>query len=62
MNTDSLRIDTSTLALWEIVSVIVSCLIAEWVVLAFLGNEQVRARYSDRARVNADDLFSSRLR
>jgi uncharacterized protein len=26
-----------TLALWEIVSVVVSCLIAEWVVLAFLG-------------------------
>ena len=27
----------ATLASWEIVSVIVSCLIAEWVVLAFLG-------------------------
>ena len=27
----------STLASWEIVSIIVSCLIAEWVVLAFLG-------------------------
>ena len=27
----------STIALWEIVSVIVSCLIAEWVVLAFIG-------------------------
>lgn len=27
----------STLALWEIVSVIVSCLIAEWVVIAFVG-------------------------
>lgn len=26
-----------TLALWEIVSVLLSCLIAEWVVLAFLG-------------------------
>jgi membrane protease YdiL (CAAX protease family) len=26
-----------TLALWEIVSVVVSCLIAEWVVLAFVG-------------------------
>src|SRR5215207_4596704 len=26
-----------TLALWEIVSVVVSCLIAEWVVLAFIG-------------------------
>ena len=30
-------IKPSTLALWEIVSVIVSCLIAEWVVLAFVG-------------------------
>ena len=27
----------STLALWEIVSVVVSCFIAEWVVLAFVG-------------------------
>jgi membrane protease YdiL (CAAX protease family) len=40
MNTDSLRIDTSNLALWEIVSVVVSCLIAEWVVLAFLGTNK----------------------
>lgn len=30
-------IKPATLASWEIVSVIVSCLIAEWVVLAFLG-------------------------
>ena len=30
----------STLALWEIVSVVVSCLIAEWVVLAFLGSNK----------------------
>ena len=30
----------STLALWEIVSVVVSCLIAEWVVLAFVGNNK----------------------
>ena len=30
-----------TLALWEIVSVVVSCLIAEWVVLAFLGTNKV---------------------
>ena len=29
-------IKPSTLALWEIVSVIVSCLIAEWVILAFI--------------------------
>ena len=27
----------STLAAWEIVSVLISCLIAEWVVLAFIG-------------------------
>ena len=27
----------STLALWEIASVLISCLIAEWVVLAFVG-------------------------
>ncbi|HEU4872816.1 MAG TPA: CPBP family intramembrane glutamic endopeptidase [Pyrinomonadaceae bacterium] len=30
----------STLALWEIVSVVVSCLIAEWVVLAFAGSNK----------------------
>jgi membrane protease YdiL (CAAX protease family) len=30
----------STLALWEMVSVVVSCLIAEWVVLAFLGRNK----------------------
>jgi len=30
-------IKQSTLALWEIVSVLISCLIAEWVVLAFIG-------------------------
>lgn len=30
-------ITPSTLALWEIVSVVLSCLIAEWVVLAFIG-------------------------
>jgi membrane protease YdiL (CAAX protease family) len=40
MNTDLGRIDTSNLALWEIVSVVVSCLIAEWVVLAFVGNNK----------------------
>ena len=40
MNTDLPRIETSTLALWEIVSVVVSCLIAEWVVLAFLGSNK----------------------
>jgi membrane protease YdiL (CAAX protease family) len=31
----------STLAAWEIVSVIVSCLIAEWVVLAFVGTNKL---------------------
>ena len=40
MNADLERIDKSTLALWEIVSVVVSCLIAEWVVLAFVGNNK----------------------
>ena len=40
MNTDLGRIETSTLAVWEIVSVVVSCLIAEWVVLAFVGSNK----------------------
>jgi membrane protease YdiL (CAAX protease family) len=40
MNTDLPRINAANLALWEIVSVIVSCLIAEWVVLAFLGTNK----------------------
>jgi len=31
----------STLALWEIVSVVVSCLIAEWVVMAFVGTNKI---------------------
>lgn len=31
----------STLALWEIVSVVVSCLIAEWVVLAIVGTNKI---------------------
>jgi membrane protease YdiL (CAAX protease family) len=35
---DSIKqINARTLAAWEIVSVVVSCLIAEWVVLAFVG-------------------------
>ena len=38
MNAD---IRGSTLALWEIVSVVVSCLIAEWVVLALLGTNKI---------------------
>ncbi len=32
---------TSTLAAWEIVSVVISCLIAEWVVLAFVGTNKL---------------------
>lgn len=36
------RINTDrALAAWEIVSVVVSCLIAEWVMLAFAGNSKV---------------------
>src|SRR5215475_2492784 len=31
----------STLALWEIISVVVSCLIAEWVILAFIGTNKL---------------------
>jgi membrane protease YdiL (CAAX protease family) len=30
-----------TLALWEIVSVLISCLIAEWVILAFIGTNKL---------------------
>ena len=37
MNTDDVRM----IAAWEIVSVIVSCLIAEWIVLAFVGANKV---------------------
>jgi membrane protease YdiL (CAAX protease family) len=40
MNAVLPRIDSSNLALWEIVSVVVSCLIAEWVVLAFVGSNK----------------------
>jgi len=36
-----IRTDERTLALWEIVSVVVSCLIAEWVVLAFVGRSKL---------------------
>jgi len=35
------RITSGTLALWEIVSVLVSCLIAEWVILAFIGPSKI---------------------
>src|SRR5262245_11364898 len=38
MNADLHR---STLAAWEIVSVLISCLIAEWVVLAFVGTNKL---------------------
>ena len=38
MNADLRR---STLALWEIVSVLISCLIAEWAVLAFVGTNKI---------------------
>src|SRR5919106_5176045 len=34
-------ISTRALAAWEIVSVVVSCLIAEWVVLAFVGRSKL---------------------
>lgn len=37
MSSEQSTLKPATLALWEIVSVVVSCLIAEWVVLAFLG-------------------------
>lgn len=32
---------TRMLALWEIISVVISCLIAEWVVFAFVGNSKL---------------------
>lgn len=35
------QVSARTLAIWEIVSVIVSCLIAEWVVLAFVGRSKL---------------------
>ena len=35
------EISPRTLALWEIVSVLVSCFIAEWVVLAFVGQSKL---------------------
>ncbi|HEX5890172.1 MAG TPA: CPBP family intramembrane glutamic endopeptidase [Pyrinomonadaceae bacterium] len=39
MNTN--EISSRALAAWEIVSVVISCLIAEWVVLAFLGANKI---------------------
>jgi membrane protease YdiL (CAAX protease family) len=38
---DSTGLHPRTIALWEIVSVVVSCLIAEWVVLAFIGTNKL---------------------
>ncbi len=38
---DESTISPSTLALWEVVSVMLSCLIAEWVVLAFVGPNKI---------------------
>ena len=38
---ESIKTDERTIALWEIVSVVVSCLIAEWVVLAFVGRSKL---------------------
>ena len=35
------QVSARTLALWEIVSVVASCLIAEWVVLAFVGRTKL---------------------
>src|SRR5678815_836258 len=35
------EISGRALAIWEIVSVVVSCLIAEWVVLAFVGRSKL---------------------
>ena len=35
-----IKTNERTLAMWEIVSVVVSCLIAEWVVLAFVGRSK----------------------
>ena len=34
-------IKPATLALWEILSVLVSCLIAEWGILALLGTSRI---------------------
>jgi hypothetical protein len=41
LNKEVTKTDEGTLALWEIVSVVVSCLIAEWVVLAFVGRSKL---------------------
>jgi xanthosine utilization system XapX-like protein len=41
LETSVSSISVKTLALWEIASVITSCLIAEWVVLAFVGRSKL---------------------
>ena len=41
LNKASIKTGERTLAVWEIVSVVVSCLIAEWVVLAFVGRSKL---------------------
>ena len=41
LNKEVIGTGERTLALWEIVSVVVSCLIAEWVVLAFVGRSKL---------------------
>lgn len=42
MNTDRTQMNTDRkLAAWEIASVVTSCLIAEWVVLAFAGDNKI---------------------
>jgi membrane protease YdiL (CAAX protease family) len=41
MTTNVQRLDTDHVALWEIVSVVTSFLIAEWVVLAFVGRSKL---------------------
>ena len=41
MTTDARRLDTDHVAMWEIASVVTSFLIAEWVVLAFVGRSKL---------------------
>jgi membrane protease YdiL (CAAX protease family) len=41
LNKESIKTNERTLAVWEIASVVVSCLIAEWVVLAFVGRSKL---------------------
>ncbi len=41
MTVETAKLESDALALWEIVSVVASFLIAEWVVLAFVGSSKV---------------------